>query len=115
MHPILDRDRFQNCEDLIDALEECHRAPFVETILGKCSDVKIQLTKCLHENRLANDRANILRQKERNKELEEKKRKREEEEWGDNAYLKKVVELEYKKKLQQEQGSQAQAQSQEKQ
>lgn len=102
MHPILDRDRFQNCEDLIDALEECHRSPFFETVLGKCSDVKIQLSQCLHENRLANDRVQILQRREKNKQLEEKKKKREEEEWGENGYLKKVVELEYQKRMQQQ-------------
>lgn len=99
MHPILDRGRFQNCEDLIDALEECHRSPFFETVLGKCTDIKIQLATCLHENRLANDRIQILERKKKNKQLEELKKKREEEEWGENGYLKKVVELEYKQKL----------------
>lgn len=99
MHPILDRDRFQNCEDLIDALEECHKSPFFETVLGKCSDVKIQLSTCLHESRLASDRENIIKRREKNKILEEKKKLREEEEWGKDGYLKKVIELEYKNKL----------------
>lgn len=106
MHPILDRDRFQNCEDLIDMLEECHKSPFLETAMGKCSDIKIQLSQCLHENRLANDREQILKRREKNKILEENKRKRLEEEWGENEYLKKVVELELKSKLQQQQPQQ---------
>jgi COX assembly protein 2 len=100
MHPILDRDRFQNCEDLIDALEECHRLPYLDTLLGKCSDIKLQLSTCLHENRLANDRIQILKRQEKNKQLEISKKKREEEEWGENGYLKKVIELEYQQKMQ---------------
>lgn len=100
MHPILDRERFQNCEDLIDALEECHRSPFFETVLGKCSDIKVQLSQCLHENRLANDRIQILERREKNKILEQKKKQREEEEYGENGYLKKVIEVEYQRKLQ---------------
>lgn len=100
MHPILDRDRFQNCEDLIDMLEECHKSPFVETMMGKCSDIKIQLSQCLHENRLANDRQQILLRREKNKVLEENRQKRKEEEWGENEYLKKVVEFELKAKQQ---------------
>lgn len=102
MHPILDRDRFQNCEDLIDALEECHKSPFIETMFGKCSDVKVQLSQCLHQNRLANDRIQILQRREKNKVLEEKKKAREAEEWGENGYLKKVIELEYQQKLKQQ-------------
>lgn len=98
MHPILDKDRFQNCEDLIDQLEECHKSPFYETFLGKCSDIKIQLSKCLHDNRLANDRMKIIERREKNKSLELKKKQREEEEWGENGYLKKVVEYELNQK-----------------
>lgn len=101
MHPILDRDRFQNCEDLIDLLEQCHKSPFVETMMGKCSDIKIQLSQCLHDSRLANDRAQILKRREKNKLLEEQKKKRLEEEWGENEYLKKVVEFELKAKQKQ--------------
>lgn len=101
MHPLLDKDRFNNCEDLIDALEECHRSPFYETFLGKCSDIKLQLSKCLHENRLANDREQILQRREKNKVLDEKKKQREALEWGEDAYLKKVIELEYQRRHQQ--------------
>lgn len=96
MHPILDKNRFQNCEDLIDALEECHKSPYLETMIGKCSDIKVQLAACIHENRLAHDREKILQRREANKKLEMNKKKREEEEWGENGYLKKVVELELK-------------------
>ncbi|KAG0679886.1 hypothetical protein C6P40_003897 [Pichia californica] len=107
MHPILDRERFQNCEELIDALEECHRSPFFETVLGKCSDVKIQLSQCIHNNRLANDRIQILERREKNKILDAKKKQREEEEYGENGYLKKVIEVEYQRKLQQQKESAA--------
>lgn len=86
------------CEDLIDALEECHRSNFMDKIFGKCNIIKQDLTNCLHHNRLAMDRAKILERKAKNKELEIKKQKLKEEEWGKDGYLKKVIEKEYELK-----------------
>ncbi|ODV87313.1 hypothetical protein CANARDRAFT_91528 [[Candida] arabinofermentans NRRL YB-2248] len=98
MHPMLDRDKFMRCEDLIDQLEECHRSDFFEKAFGKCNIIKQDLTNCLHNARLAADREKILERRKKNKEFEMKKKQMEEEEYGKNGYLKKVIEQEYQKK-----------------
>lgn len=92
MHPQLDRQRFEPCEKLMDALEECHRQEFLKQALGMCNFEKDELSKCLHYTRVqdANDRIRLSR--ERQKRLDEKKKAREEEEFGKNNYLKKVFE-----------------------
>ncbi|KAG7880651.1 hypothetical protein KL905_002625 [Ogataea polymorpha] len=88
----------EECEDLIDALEECHRTNFLEKAFGKCNIVKQDLTNCLHESRLAAEREKIKEKRKKAKEFEMKKKKLEEEEYGKNAYLKKVIEIEYEKR-----------------
>jgi COX assembly protein 2 len=92
MHPQLDRQRFEPCEKLMDALEECHRQEFLKQALGMCNFEKDELSKCLHYTRVqdANDRIRLS--KERQKKFELKKKEREEEEYGKNGYLKKVLE-----------------------
>ncbi|CDK25911.1 unnamed protein product [Kuraishia capsulata CBS 1993] len=94
MHPVLDKDRFMACEDLIEALEECHRLNFMKKAFGACNIQKSQLSNCLHETRLAADREKILVRREKNKKFEEKMKKIKEEEWGKDMKLKKVVEKE---------------------
>lgn len=94
MHPLLDKDRFSSCEGLIDQLEECHKSPVMERFFGKCSEIKTQLTACLHQERLAHDRELILQRREKNKTFQEGKKQRDAEEWGEDGYLKKVLELE---------------------
>lgn len=98
MHPLLDKDRFSPCEDIIDELEECHKSPVFERFFGKCSEVKMRLTKCLHEARLAHDRELILQRREKNKVFEEGKKQRHKEEWGEDGYLEKVIEVELARK-----------------
>lgn len=92
MHPQLDRQRFEPCEKLMDALEECHRQEFLKQALGMCNFEKDELSKCLYYTRVqdANDRIRLS--KERQKKFELKKKEREEEEYGKNGYLKKVLE-----------------------
>ncbi|KAH3668950.1 hypothetical protein OGAPHI_002705 [Ogataea philodendri] len=85
MHPVLDRQYFMS------------RSGFVEKAFGKCNVAKQELTNCLHESRLAKERDQILMKRKKTKEFELKRKKLEEEEYGKNAYLKKVVELEYEK------------------
>ena len=43
MHPQLDRVRFDTCESLMDALEECHRQEFLKQALGLCNFEKDEL------------------------------------------------------------------------
>lgn len=99
MHPQLDRNRFDPCEKLMDALEECHRQEFLKKALGMCNFEKDELSKCLHYTRVndANERIRISR--ERQKITEKKRKEREEELYGKNGYLKKVIDKEVEKRL----------------
>ncbi|VEU20403.1 DEKNAAC101384 [Brettanomyces naardenensis] len=95
MHSIIDREKNFECEDIIQALEECHKQGFMAKAFGKCTPVKQQLSMCLHETRMAEQRKKILQQREKIKSFEQKKKKLFEEEYGKDGYLKKVVEKEY--------------------
>lgn len=94
MHPQLDRNRFDPCEKLMDALEECHRQEFLKKALGMCNFEKEELTKCLHYTRVndANDR--IRQSKEKQKKFEQRRKESEEELYGKNNYLKRMIEKE---------------------
>ena len=98
MHPQLDRVRFDTCESLMDALEECHRQEFLKQALGLCNFEKDELAKCIHHTRLNDANERIKRSRERQKEYEKRRREREEEMYGKNNYLKKMIEQEAAKK-----------------
>lgn len=98
MHPQLDRNRFDSCEKLMDALEECHRAEFVKKAFGMCNFEKDELTKCLHTQRTDDARLRIQESRQKQKALQERQKKAEEELYGKNNYLKKVVEMEASKR-----------------
>ncbi|KAL6450533.1 CMC2 COX assembly mitochondrial protein 2 [Candida maltosa Xu316] len=98
MHPQLDKNRFNTCEKLMDALEECHRQEFLKQCLGLCNFEKEQLIQCLHYQRVEDSKDRILQTREREKELARKRKEREEEMYGKNGYLKKVLEAEAQKK-----------------
>ncbi|RLV87916.1 COX assembly mitochondrial protein 2 [Meyerozyma sp. JA9] len=98
MHPQLDRVRFDTCESLMDALEECHRQEFLKQALGSCNFEKDELSKCIHHTRLHDANERIRRTRERQKEYEKRRRAREEEVYGKNNYLKKMIEQEAAKK-----------------
>lgn len=97
MHPQLDRNRFDTCEGLMDALEECHRQEFLKKALGMCNFEKEELSKCLRYTRVndANDR--IREQREKQKRFEKKRKESEEVLYGKNNYLKKMIEKEAQK------------------
>ncbi|CAI5760430.1 unnamed protein product [Candida verbasci] len=94
MHPQLDKNRFDTCEKLMDALEECHRQEFIKQCLGLCNFEKEQLSKCLHYTRINDSKDRIMKSREKAKKLEMRKRLNEEEIYGKNNYLKKVIEIE---------------------
>ncbi|QRG37240.1 hypothetical protein FDK38_001612 [Candidozyma auris] len=98
MHPQLDRNRFDTCEALMDALEECHKAEFLKKAMGMCNFEKDELTKCIHAQRTEDAKARIRISREKQKAMQEKQKKREEELYGKNGYLKKVIELEAQKR-----------------
>ncbi|PVH16835.1 uncharacterized protein CXQ87_004391 [Candidozyma duobushaemuli] len=98
MHPQLDRNRFDSCEKLMDALEECHKAEFLKKAMGMCNFEKDELTKCLHVQRTEDAKQRIIQSREKQKAFHEQQRKREEELYGKNGYLKKVIEMEASKR-----------------
>lgn len=97
MHPQLDRNRFDPCADLMDALEECHRQEFLKQALGMCNFEKNELSKCLHHTRVNDANERIRQSRERQKRLDAKKQEREEELYGKNGYLKQVIAKEAEK------------------
>ncbi|KAK6454356.1 cytochrome c oxidase biogenesis protein Cmc1 like-domain-containing protein [Scheffersomyces xylosifermentans] len=103
MHPQLDKNRFDTCGKLMDALEECHRQEFIKQCLGMCNFEKDELTKCLHYTRTQDANNRIRETRERNKILEMKRKQREEETYGKNGYLKKMIEKEAEAKLKMQQ------------
>lgn len=98
MHPQLDKNRFDTCEKLMDALEECHKKEFLKQALGMCNFEKDELSKCLHLTRLEDSKERIRISKLKMKEAAERRKKIEEDTYGKNGYLKKVIEIEAKKR-----------------
>lgn len=94
MHPQLDKNRFNTCDKLMDALEECHRQEFLKQCLGMCNFEKEQLIQCLDYQRVEDSKLRILETREKRKNWELKKKQAEEEAYGKNGYLKKVLEAE---------------------
>ncbi|RKP32679.1 UPF0287-domain-containing protein [Metschnikowia bicuspidata] len=98
MHPQLDRNRFDKCEKLMEALEQCHNQVFLKQLMGLCNFEKDELSKCLHVTRMEQSKAHIKATRDKQKAIQKTLRKEEEEVYGKNNYLKKVVELETQKR-----------------
>ena len=83
----------------MDALEECHRNNFVKRAMGTCNFEKAELTKCLHYVRVedSKDRIRVAREKERKR--EQRIKENQEQLYGKNNYLKKMIETEAERKL----------------
>ncbi|SAM07662.1 hypothetical protein [Absidia glauca] len=47
MHPQLIIQKYEGCEEVIEALEQCHKANSFNKFLGFCNDAKIQVDHCL--------------------------------------------------------------------
>ncbi|CUM65060.1 uncharacterized protein PRCAT00002682001 [Priceomyces carsonii] len=97
MHPQLDRNRFQPCEKLMDALEDCHKQEYVKQVLGMCNFEKNELSKCLHYTRVEDSKDRIRRSREKQKIFEAKRKQNEEEIYGKNNYLKEIVDRDAQK------------------
>ncbi|KAI2467222.1 cytochrome c oxidase biogenesis protein Cmc1-like protein [Annulohypoxylon bovei var. microspora] len=52
MHPHLHTKDNIACEEVMNALEECHAKGFIWKSMGMCSNTKDQLTLCLRAERL---------------------------------------------------------------
>ncbi|KJX92760.1 unnamed protein product [Zymoseptoria tritici ST99CH_1A5] len=52
MHPHLHREDNKGCEEIMNALEECHAKGFMWKAIGMCSATKNEVNKCLRAERL---------------------------------------------------------------
>lgn len=91
MHPQLDKNRFDPCASLMDALEECHNQEFLKKAMGLCNFEKDELNKCLHYTRVNDANERIRQSRIKQKQMDERRKKAEEETYGKNGYLRKVV------------------------
>ena len=66
MHPPLAPHQHADCLELINQLEDCHKAGFLARFNGQCNDIKKELTLCLRAERLARQRVNQEKAKQRN-------------------------------------------------
>ncbi|KAI5959898.1 uncharacterized protein KGF55_005130 [Candida pseudojiufengensis] len=98
MHPQLDKNRFDTCNKLMDALEECHKQEFLKQCLGMCNFEKDQLQKCLHYTRINDSKLRIKESRIKQKKIDDIARRREEEVFGKGGYLRKVLEYENNQK-----------------
>lgn len=96
MHPQLDKNRFDTCEKLMEALEKCHNQAFLKQVMGMCNFEKDELNKCLHVTRVEDSKARIRITRDKQKDFFKKLKEQEEEVYGKNGYLKKVLDAEKK-------------------
>lgn len=69
--------------------------------MGLCNNEKEAVSKCLHETRLATQRDLIIKSKERQEKYKETFKKLKEDEYGEDQFLKKLLEREQAKRSQQ--------------
>ncbi|CAK7891314.1 COX assembly mitochondrial protein 2 [[Candida] anglica] len=99
MHPQLDKRRFETCEKLMDALEECHRIEFVRKLMGMCNFEKDEVAKCLQYVRYQEARERVIASRAKAKVTDQKRKENQDDLYGKNGYLKKMIEKEAEKKL----------------
>ncbi|KAK4237148.1 cytochrome c oxidase biogenesis protein Cmc1-like protein [Achaetomium macrosporum] len=58
MHPLLHTKDNAGCEQVMQALEECHAKGFMWKAAGMCNDAKEQLAACLRAERAKNQDSN---------------------------------------------------------
>ncbi|KAI4744002.1 hypothetical protein E4T50_05576 [Aureobasidium sp. EXF-12298] len=70
MHPHLHTKDNKNCEEVMNALEECHARGFLWKSMGMCTNAKHQVNMCLRAERLERTRQNREVAKEKRAKLE---------------------------------------------
>ncbi|KHJ31053.1 putative cytochrome c oxidase biogenesis protein cmc1-like protein [Erysiphe necator] len=71
MHPHLHTKHNGACEELMNALDECHAKGFLWKVVGMCNDDKNALNRCLREQRNLRTKANREAAKIKNKKIRE--------------------------------------------
>ncbi|MBW0526048.1 hypothetical protein O181_065763 [Austropuccinia psidii MF-1] len=79
MHPHLIGDKVEACGPIIEALNKCHNSGLWTYYTGGCNDIRRQLDKCLHAERMARTSAHVKASRQRKKELEQVRKARMEE------------------------------------
>lgn len=67
--------KLPDCEEIMNALDECHARGFLYKALGNCNDIKRDVNKCLSAERSARAK--------RNRDVARDNRRRIEQIWGD--------------------------------
>lgn len=98
MHPQVHSPRFISCHEYIEALEECHQTEFLKRCFGLCNNQKEALSKCLHEARIEGQKYQFYQSRQKKAAMEAKWKKSKEEEYGEDEFLKKLLEREIAKK-----------------
>ncbi|KAF4547398.1 Cytochrome c oxidase biogenesis protein Cmc1-like protein 1 [Elsinoe fawcettii] len=70
MHPHLHTKDNKNCEDVMNALEECHARGFLWKSMGMCTEAKHAVNMCLRAERLERTRQNRQVAKEKRQKIE---------------------------------------------
>ncbi|CAC9886158.1 unnamed protein product [Aureobasidium pullulans] len=70
MHPHLHTKDNKNCEEVMNALEECHARGFLWKSMGMCTKAKHQVNMCLRAERLERTRQNREVAKEKRAKIE---------------------------------------------
>ncbi|CAH7672765.1 hypothetical protein BY996DRAFT_6432329 [Phakopsora pachyrhizi] len=70
MHPHLTGNKVVACGKFIEALEACHNSGLWNYYTGGCNDVRRQLDKCLHDERMKRSSDHVKEGRRRRKELE---------------------------------------------
>ncbi|KAJ9302347.1 hypothetical protein DTO271G3_1213 [Paecilomyces variotii] len=71
MHSHLHTPENANCEEIMTMLDECHARGFLWKALGNCSDIKVQVNKCLGAERYQRAKRNRDKARENRKRIEQ--------------------------------------------
>ncbi|KAI9669356.1 MAG: hypothetical protein M1831_000392 [Alyxoria varia] len=72
MHPLLHTKDNRGCEEVMNALEECHAQGFLWKVAGMCNGAKEDLNKCLRAERLERQARNREKARENRAKLQAK-------------------------------------------
>lgn len=70
MHPHLTGTKLEACGDIIEALHQCHQSGLWTYYTGGCNDIRRELDRCLHAERITRSSAHVKQSRQKRKELE---------------------------------------------
>ncbi|PLW22614.1 hypothetical protein PCASD_12212 [Puccinia coronata f. sp. avenae] len=72
MHPHLTGTKLEACGPIISALNECHNRGLWAYYTGGCNDIRRELDKCLHAERMSRSSAHVKEARQNREKLEQK-------------------------------------------